>query len=66
MTRTRKEPGSGRGRKAYNALGQVRRVTLTLDEPTIETMQLLGSGEVSRGIRIAARKIEEDRKRAKT
>ncbi len=52
----------GAGRKAPDSLGPVKRKTTTLDDATVTTMQANGDGDLSRGIRRAARTIEKRRK----
>lgn len=44
-----------RGPKTEPGLGDVRRCTLTLDATTWAMLEALGGGNVSRGVRIAAR-----------
>lgn len=44
-----------RGPKTEAGLGEVSRRTLSLDKTTWDMLLVLGSGNVSRGVRIAAR-----------
>lgn len=44
------------GRKTEKAVeGPVKKHTVTLDEMTVRMLKVVGAGEVSRGIRVAAR-----------
>lgn len=50
-------PGRGQGVKSADGATGLRRVNVSLDEASIEALRALGDGELSLGIRRAARMV---------
>lgn len=52
-------PGRGQGAKAADGATGLKRVNITIDPGSAETMRAIGDGDLSLGIRRAARKISD-------
>jgi len=53
-------PGRGGGRKTADGVGTVERKNVTLDAESIETLRAYGDGDLSLGIRSAARLVKSN------
>lgn len=56
-TKGRGGPGRGQGRRSLDGAPGLRRVNVMLDSVTVDVLRRIGGGELSLGIRRAARLI---------